>query len=79
VDFVHEEDIHIVQIGQQRRQIPRFFNGGAGSDAYIDAHLVGDHPGQRRFAQTRRAVEQDVIQRLAALFGRLDPNGQVVF
>ena len=42
------------------------------------AQLVGDHVGQRRLAETGRAVEQHVIERLAALPRRGDRHVQVL-
>ena len=62
VDLIHKENIILVQVGQQRRQIAGLFDGRAGSDADIDAHLGGDNARQRGLAQARRAVQQHVIQ-----------------
>ena len=44
-----------------------------------DAQLVGDDVGQRRLAQSRRPVEQNVVQRFAARLGRLDGDFEIVF
>ena len=41
--------------------------------------FVGDDGGQSGLAQSRRTVEQDVIERLAAGAGRLDGDRQVFF
>ena len=46
---------------------PVFSIDGSGGDADRRVHLAGDDVGQRRLAQTRRAVEQHVVERLAAL------------
>ena len=62
VDLIHEQNIILVEIGQQRRQITRFFNGRAGGDANIDAHFGGNNTRQCRFAQPRRAMQQHMIQ-----------------
>src|SRR6185436_943498 len=37
-------------------------------------HLPGDHMRDRRLAQTRRPVKDRVIERLTALYGRLDAD-----
>ena len=42
------------------------------------AHLGGDDAGQRRLAQPGRAGEEDVVDRLAALPGRLEHDGEVL-
>ena len=78
MDLVHKQDIPLVEIGQQRRQIPRLFNGRAGGDADIDPHLLRDDPRQRGLAQTRRPVEQHMIQRFLPLPGRLNKNAQIL-
>ena len=77
MDFVHEQDVVLLQIGEQGRQIPRLLNGGAGGNTDIHPHLVGDDAGQGGFAQPRGAVKQYVIQGLPPHFGRLDEDGQV--
>ena len=77
MDLVHEENVILVEVGQQRRQIAGLFNGRAGGDADIDAHFGGDNARQRGLAQARRAVQQHMIQRFAAAACRLDEHGQV--
>ena len=42
------------------------------------AHLAGDNARERRFAQTRRAVEQNVIERIPPLPGGLNVDVQAV-
>ena len=78
MDLIHEQDVVLVEIGQQRRQIAGLFNGRAGGDADVDAHLLGDDAGQRGLAQARRAVEQHMVQRLRAAAGGLDEDGEVL-
>ena len=77
MDFVDKEDIAGIQIGQQRRQIAGFFNGWAGGDANIHPHLVGDDAGQSGLTQTRRAVQQGVIQGFSPPPGGLDVNRKI--
>ncbi|MPN12041.1 hypothetical protein SDC9_159351 [bioreactor metagenome] len=68
--LVDEKDIVFVQVGEQRGEIAGLFYRGAGGYADIDAHLRRNYPGQSRLAEPRRAVEQNVIERLCALFCR---------
>ena len=77
VDLIDKQDVAGIQIGQQSGQIAGLFNGGAGGDPDAHAHLVGDDAGQGGFAQTGRAVEQGVVQRLVAPPGGLQIHGEV--
>ena len=65
MDLVHKEDVPLVEVRQQRRQIPGLLDGRARGDADARPHLLGDDPGQRGLAQAGRAVEQHVVQGLA--------------
>ena len=78
MDLVDEQDVAGVQIGQQRRQVAGLLDGGAGGDADIDPHLVGDDARQGGLAQARRAVEQHVVQGLAAAAGGFNIDGEIV-
>ena len=55
---------------------PPFFDGRPGRGDDVCPHLEGDDVGQRRLAQAGRAVEEDVIEGLAALPGGLDGDLQ---
>ena len=77
MDFVDKENVSGVQVGEQRGKIPGLFDGRAGGDADVYPHLVGDDPCQGGFAQTGRAVEQGVIQRLIPAAGGFNIDGQV--
>ena len=74
VDLINKQHVVRFEIGQHRRQIARLLQHRAGGGAQIDAHLIGDNIGQRGFPQPRRAENQQVIQRIAAQFRRLDEN-----
>ena len=77
VDLVNKKHIVFIEIREQRRQIPCFFDGGAGGDADIDPHLVGDDARQRGLAQARRAVKQHMVQRLPPEPGRLNIDPKI--
>ena len=78
MDLVHKQDVPLVEVRQQRRQIAGLFNGRAGGDADVDPHLLSDDARQRRLAQSRRAVEQNVVQRFLPLPGGLNEDAQIL-
>ena len=78
VDLVHKEDVPLVEVGQKSRQITRLLDGGPGGDADAGPHLLGDDPGEGRFTQARRAVEQDVVQGLVPPLGRLNEDRELL-
>ncbi|MNE53191.1 hypothetical protein D3C80_1479020 [compost metagenome] len=77
MDLVDEQDVARLQIGQDRRQIPRLGQdrprGGAKAHAQFPRHDLR----QRRLAQPRRSEQQDVIQRLRAPARRVDEDLQI--
>ena len=77
VNFVDEQNIARREIRQQRSQISGLFDRRAGGHADARAHFVGDDACERRLAETRRAVEQDMVERLIAPPGSLNINGKV--
>ena len=44
----------------------------------VAPHLVGDDVGERGLAEAGRAVEQDVIERLAALQGGVERDAELL-
>ena len=74
MNLVYKEDVVLRQIGEQRGQIAGLLNGGAGGDADIDPHLVGNDAAEGGFAQAGRAVKQNVVQGLAPHFGGREPS-----
>ena len=79
MDLVHEENVVLLEVGEQCRQISRLFNGRAGGDAHVHSHLICDNTGQCGFTQSRGSVEKNMVKWLTAHFGRFNENGQVVF
>ena len=59
-------------------QIARLLDHRPGGRADRHAHLVADDVRERRLAEAGRAVEQHVIERLAAAARRRDRHLQVV-
>ena len=77
MNFVNEQNIARREIRQQRGQISGLFDCRAGGHADARAHFVGNDACKRRLAETRRAVEQDMVKRLIAPPGSLNINGKV--
>ena len=78
VYLVDEEDVALLQIGQQGSEVAGLFDGRAAGDADLHPHLVGDDARQRGLAQARGAIEQDVIHGLAAPLGGFQIDFQVL-
>ena len=77
VDLVDEEHVARFEIGQDRGQIARPRQHRAGGHAEVHAKLARHDLREGRLAQTRGAMEQRVIHRLAPLAGRLQEDAQV--
>ena len=65
------------QVGEEGRQVPGPLHHRPGGGLDAGAHLLGDDVGQGGLAQTRGAVHQDVVHRLAPGPGRLQGDFQV--
>ena len=78
VHFVDEQYLLVAEVGEDRRQVALDLQRRARGLLKRHAQLVGDDVGQRRLAQSRRPVEQHVIERLAARLGRLNCDLQIV-
>ena len=72
MDLIDEENVAGLKVGERAHQLSLLDDSRAAghADAIGDAHFLGDHVRQRRLPQARRAVQQDVLQRLVSLFGR---------
>ena len=76
MDLVDEEDIVLIEVGQDPHQIPATLDGRTRRGHQIRAHLVGDHAGEGGLAEAGRPVEQDVIHALPASPGGLHGHAQ---
>ena len=79
MNFINKQYISRRKRRQQCRQISLLFNGRPGGYPQIHAHFIGDNPRQGCFAQTRRAVQQYMIQRFAAFFRSIHINRKIFF
>ncbi len=68
MDFIDEEHVAFLQRGQKAREVACLLDHRAGGGGDVGAHGLGHDEGQRRFAETRRAAEEQVLDRIIALF-----------
>ena len=54
MNFVDKENVVRLEVGQNRRQVARTFENGAGGLTKIDAHFVRNDMRERRLAEPRR-------------------------
>ena len=78
MDFVDEQHIPGLKVGQDRGKVAGLGDHRAGGRAETDPKFAGDDLRQRGLAQAGRPVQQDMIQRLAAGFRRLDEDRQIL-
>ena len=72
VDLVNEEHVTGVEVGQKSRQISLLLDGGTRGHPQIHPHLGGDDPRQGGLTQAGRAVKENVVKRITALFCGFD-------
>ena len=75
-DFLNLHEI-IAKARQNRREISRALEHWTRRGAHRDAKLLANHIRERRLAETRRTVQQHVIERFVSLFRRRDRHLQV--
>ena len=76
VDLVDEEDVMLLQRGQDGGEIARPFDRRPGREPDVDPELAGDDGSQGRLAEPGRAVEQDVIGGFSPAPGGAQQHGQ---
>ena len=69
VDFVDEEEVAFLEVGEESGEVAGFFDDGAGGDADGFAEFVAEDEGERGFAKAGRSAEEDVVEGFAAAFG----------
>ena len=79
VDFINEKHLAVAEIGEDRGQVALDLQRGAGGLLEGGAEFVGDDVGERSLAEPGRAVEQHVVERLAARLGGLDGYVKILF
>ncbi len=78
VDFVDEQDVARLQVGQDGGEVAGALDDRAGGGAEADAEFAGDDLREGGFAEAGGAVQQDVVERLGAGAGGLDEDGKVL-
>ena len=77
MDLIEEENLARFERSENGGEVALALEERAGTGLDGDAELVGDDLRERGFAQAGRAVEQDVIERIAAAARGLDGDGDV--
>ena len=78
MDLVDEQDVALAQAGEDRGEIARALDGRSRCGADLCPDLRGDNICKGRLAEARRAVQQDVIDRLGPMACRIEEDGQVL-
>ena len=78
VDLVDEEHAVLLEVRQHPGQVAGLLDDRTGGGPHRNAHLVANDVGQRGLAETRRPIQQHVIERFAPLAGGRDGHVQVV-
>ena len=74
VDLVDEEDVALVELGEDRGEVAGALERRARRDVQAHAHLGGDDAGEGGLAQPGRAGEEQVVGGLAPPARRLEDD-----
>ena len=78
MNLVDEEHAASWHRCEESGQIPRLLDGGAAGCAHLGLHGVAKNVGECRLAESRRAAEQNMLQRFIALPGGLHEKLQAL-
>ena len=78
MDLVHEQDVALVQIGENAHEVAAALERRAGGGDDGRGHLVGEDRREGGLAQPGRPGEQDMIEGLCALPRRLHRDAQAL-
>ena len=78
MNLVDEKDIVGFKAGQESREIAGFIKHRTGSEFKPYTEFVGNDVGKRGFAESRRSVEQGVVQWLVAHFCSLHKDAEIL-
>ncbi len=79
MDLVKEEDLTVAQVGEDGGEVALDLERGAGGLLVGDIEFVGDDGGERGFAQSWRAEEEDVVEGFAAGLGGFKGDSKLLF
>ena len=78
VDLVHEEDVALLERGEDRGHVALALEGRAGDRADADAELLADDVGEARLSEAGRADEEDVVERLSSPLRGLEGDAELL-
>lgn len=78
MDFVDEENRVGFEIGEVRKEDVGSFERGPGGHLDADAHFAGEAGCEGCFAESGRAVEEDVADGFAAFHGGVDGDSEAL-
>ena len=64
VDLIYKKHIILLQVIEDRRHLPGLFNGRTAGHFHMYTQLISYDTCQCGLAQSRRAVEQHMVQRI---------------
>ncbi len=67
----------VLEVGEDGDQVAGLLDGGAGGGADGRAHFVGDDVGGAGLAESGRAVQKDVVERLGAAPGGFHEHAEL--
>ena len=79
VDFVDEEEVAFLEIGEDAGEVACFFDLRTGGGVEGGAGGGGDDVGEGGFSESGRAGEENVFENVVALFGGFDHENEAVF
>ena len=79
VHFIYKEDVARLERGEHTDEVAGTLEHGAGRRPDVHAELFGHEQRERRLAESRRAEEERVIERLLALLRRIDRDLERLF
>ena len=77
--FVDEEHVVRLERGEQSGQVAGLVEHRAAGELEAHSQFVGNNVREGGLAQSGRAVEQGVIERLATIFGGFHKDAQVFY
>ena len=78
MDLVDEQHVALAEAGEHGGEVAGALDRRAGGRANLRTHLRRDDVRQRRLAEARRAVQQDVVDRLGPMLRSVDQDRQVL-
>src|SRR5260370_37841570 len=77
MDVIEEEKLADFDRRENRREVALALEQRAGTGLDRNAQFIGDNLRKRSLTQTRRAIEQHVIERIAAAARRFDGDKDI--